>query len=81
MFYGIFRAGPGAASRRPEAVPVGLLGGVWVAVGSRKVPVGAWGIPAGMPNGTFYAVAKQRPIETPAKTLVCKRAAPPGIAF
>ena len=42
---------------------------------------GAWSIPAGMPNGKFYAVAKQRSIDTPRKTIVCKRDTSPRIAF
>ena len=42
---------------------------------------GAWSIPAGMPNGKFYAVAKQRSIDAPGKTIVCKRAISPRVAF
>ncbi len=42
---------------------------------------GAWSIPAGMPNGRFYAVARQRSIDTPGKTVVCKRAVSPRVAF
>lgn len=42
---------------------------------------GMWEIPAGMPNGKFYAIAKQRSIDAPAKTLVCKRAISPKVAF
>ena len=42
---------------------------------------GAWSIPAGMPNGKFYAVAKQRSLDAPGKTLVCKRAMSPKVAF
>ncbi len=42
---------------------------------------GEWSIPAGMPNGKFYAVAKQRSIDAPGKTLVCKRATSPRVAF
>ena len=42
---------------------------------------GAWSIPAGMPNGKFYAIAKQRSIDTPGKTFVCKRATSPKVAF
>src|SRR3712207_2896978 len=42
---------------------------------------GAWSIPAGMPNGKFYAVAKQRAIDAPGKTIVCKRAVSPKVAF
>jgi hypothetical protein len=42
---------------------------------------GAWTIPAGMPNGKFYAVAKQRSIDSPGKTIVCKRAISPKAAF
>ncbi len=42
---------------------------------------GAWSIPAGMPNGKFYAVAKQRSIDAPGKTLVCKRDTSPRVAF
>jgi hypothetical protein len=42
---------------------------------------GEWAIPAGMPNGKFYAVAKQRSIDAPGKTLVCKRATSPRVAF
>ena len=42
---------------------------------------GKWSIPAGMPNGKFYAVAKQRSIDAPGKTLVCKRATSPKVAF
>ena len=40
-----------------------------------------WSIPALMPNGKFYAVAKQRSIDAPGKTFVCKRAASPKVAF
>ena len=42
---------------------------------------GEWFIPAGMPNGKFYAVAKQRSIGAPGKTLVCKRATSPKVAY
>ena len=42
---------------------------------------GKWSIPAGMPNGKFYAVAKQRSIDAPGKTLVCRRATSPKVAF
>lgn len=42
---------------------------------------GKWSIPAGVPNGRFYAVAKQRSIDAPAKTLICKRATSPKVAF
>lgn len=42
---------------------------------------GRWAIPAGMPNGKFYAIAKQRSIDAPGKILVCKRATSPKIAF
>ena len=42
---------------------------------------GAWSIPAGMPNGKFYAVAKQRTIDAPGKTIICKRAISPRVAF
>ncbi|HEV2745484.1 MAG TPA: hypothetical protein VGV91_20190 [Rubrobacter sp.] len=42
---------------------------------------GAWTIPASMPNGKFYAVAKQRSIDAPGKTIVCKRATSPKVAF
>jgi len=42
---------------------------------------GRWAIPAGLPNGKFYAIAKQRSIDAPGKTLVCKRAVSPKIAF
>ncbi len=42
---------------------------------------GGWSIPAGTPNGKFYAVAKQRSIDTPGKTLVCKRAISSKVAF
>jgi hypothetical protein len=42
---------------------------------------GKWSIPAGMPNGKFYAVAKQRSIDAPGKTLVCKKATSPRVAF
>ena len=42
---------------------------------------GAWSIPAGMPNGKFYAVAKQRSIDALGKTLVCSRATSPKVAF
>ena len=42
---------------------------------------GAWSIPAGMPNGKFYAVAKQRSIDALGKTLVCRRATSPKVAF
>lgn len=42
---------------------------------------GKWTVPAGMPNGKFYAVARQRSIDAPGKTLVCKRAVSPKVAF
>lgn len=42
---------------------------------------GRWSIPAGMPNGKFYAIAKQRSVGGPGKTLVCKRAISPKVAF
>lgn len=42
---------------------------------------GGWSIPAGMPNGKFYAVAKQRSIDAPGKPLVCRRAISPRVAF
>ena len=42
---------------------------------------GRWTIPAGMPNGKFYAVAKQRSIDAPGRTFVCKRATSPKVAF
>ncbi len=42
---------------------------------------GAWSIPAGMPNGKFYAIAKQRSIDGPGKTIVCKRAVSSKVAF
>ena len=42
---------------------------------------GEWSIPAGMPNGKFYAVAKQRLIDAPGKTLVCKRSTSQKVAF
>jgi len=42
---------------------------------------GGWSIPAGMPNGKFYAVAKQRSIDAPGRTLVCRRAISPRVAF
>ena len=42
---------------------------------------GAWSIPAGMPSGKFYAVAKQRTIDAPGKTLVCERDTSPRVAF
>jgi len=41
---------------------------------------GAWSIAAGMPNGKFYAVAKQRKIDA-GKTFVCKKATSPRVAF
>ncbi len=42
---------------------------------------GRWSVPAGMPNGKFYAVARQRSIDAPGKTLVCKRAISPKVLF
>ena len=42
---------------------------------------GRWSVPAGMPNGKFYAVARQRSIDASGKTLVCKRAISPKVAF
>ena len=42
---------------------------------------GRWSVPAGMPNGKFYAVARQRSIDAPGKTLVCKKAISPKVAF
>ena len=42
---------------------------------------GEWSIAAGVPNGTFYAVAERRVIDTAGATLVCKRAVSPEVAF
>ncbi len=42
---------------------------------------GEWSITAGMPNGDFYAVAKQRSVDTNTKSLVCKRAVSPTVTF
>ncbi len=42
---------------------------------------GAWSIPAGIPNGKFYAVAKQRTIDAPVRTIACKWAISPRVAF
>ncbi len=42
---------------------------------------GEWSIPAGMPNGRFYAVVKERSIDTAGKTLVCERAMSPKVKF
>ncbi len=48
---------------------------------TRSDAQGRWAIPAGLPNGKFYAIAKQRSVDAPGKTLVCRRAASPKIAF
>ena len=40
---------------------------------------GRWSVPAGLPNGKFYAIARQ--LDAPGKTLVCKRAISPKVAF
>ncbi len=40
-----------------------------------------WSIPAGTPNGKFYAVVKQRSIGTAGTTFVCKKAISPKAAF
>ncbi len=42
---------------------------------------GKWSILAGIPNGKLYAVAKQRSIDAPGKTFVCKRATSPKVAY
>jgi hypothetical protein len=42
---------------------------------------GEWSIAAGTPNGDFYAVAKQRSIDTNSTTLVCKKAVSPTVTF
>lgn len=41
---------------------------------------GRWTIPAGMPNGRFYAVARQRTTGA-GPTFVCKRAISPKVGF
>ncbi len=43
--------------------------------------LGEWSIPAGMPTGEFYAVAKVRSIDKGTTTLVCKRAVSSAVAF
>ncbi|CAA9402692.1 MAG: hypothetical protein AVDCRST_MAG22-1202 [uncultured Rubrobacteraceae bacterium] len=62
----VFRVDPGSD---------GLYGGTKSGAG------GGWSIPAGMPNGKFYAVVKQRSIDTAGKTFVCKKAVSPKAAF
>jgi len=42
---------------------------------------GEWSVQGSMPNGDFYAVAKQRSIDTGTTTLVCKRAISPTVTF
>ena len=42
---------------------------------------GRWSVPAGMPNGKFYAVVKQRSIGPAGTTFVCKRTVSPKVAF
>jgi len=42
---------------------------------------GEWSILGGMPNGDFYAVAKQRSIDTGSTTLVCVKAVSPTVTF
>lgn len=42
---------------------------------------GRWAIPAGLPNGEFYAIAIQRKVSTAKTTFVCKRAVSPKVAF
>jgi hypothetical protein len=42
---------------------------------------GEWSIQGSMPNGDFYAVAKQRSVDTGSSTLVCKRAVSPTVTF
>lgn len=40
----------------------------------RSNALGGWAIPAGLPHGDFYAVARVRSIDKGTTTLVCKRA-------
>lgn len=42
---------------------------------------GRWEIPADLPNGKFYTIAKQRSIDTPRTPLVCRKAISPRVAF
>ena len=42
---------------------------------------GAWSIPAGMPHGDFYAVARARSIDKGTTIIVCKRATSPTVTF
>jgi hypothetical protein len=60
---------------RVDPGPDGLYGG------TRSNARGRWEIPAGMPNGKFYAVVKQRSINAAGKTLVCKGAISPRATF
>ena len=42
---------------------------------------GRWSVPAGAPNGRFYAVVKQQSIGHAGTTFVCGRAVSPKVAF
>lgn len=48
---------------------------------TRSNALGEWSIPAGMPNGDFYAVARVRSIDKGTTTLVCKRAESSAVTF
>lgn len=48
---------------------------------TRSNAQGQWTIPAGTPNGKFYAVVKQRSLDTTGKTFICKRAISPKVTF
>ncbi len=48
---------------------------------SRSNASGEWSIPAGMPNGRFYTIARQRSISNGGTTLVCGRAVSSKVEF
>lgn len=60
---------------RVDPGPDGLYGT------TRSNAQGRWSIPAGAPNGKFYAIAIQRKISAPKTTFVCKRAISPKVMF
>jgi hypothetical protein len=48
---------------------------------TRSNALGEWSLPAGMPNGDFYAVARVRSIDKGTTTLVCNKAVSHAVTF
>ena len=65
----------GVAVYRVDPGPDGLYDRTW------SNATGEWSIPAGMPSGKFYAIAKQRSTSSGGTTLVCKRAVSSKVGF